>query len=488
VSTDTTDTMETTETSVVPQGHPVWRAGYPSPRWDALPGGQVSYAPSVPITPKKAVSYSTPFVLCFAIGLFALLMLDDRTVSAHAYASLHPMDASSSPSSGPIGATISVNGSGLAPAGAAVTFGYTTTSCSQAGFNAANTSDSDPTVKSDGSFSGWFVWPSTSMGMYTVCIKITGNSSSTVVPASSYQVLSTSAPSVSVDHSSYKVGDKITVTGSNFYPSGTAVTIKLAAPDGSKASTLGNSVTTDSKGSFTQVYKAPGNPTGTLVIVATGGSGSPPPLQATSSHFAIKKKPEATPTPTPTSEPASTPILPPPVFVGTPTSAPAPSPTVALAPMPAPVVTPTTSPSSNLLGGRLPLILAIGLGALLALGILFVVGRLVLRKYLSPAPLPKVPPSGALPWSRSQEESLHGNMIMNDIPFAQTMPHKTPFPPGNGGYPPGPGNSPFPPGNTPQPEQAPFYGPFGPGNGEVAPENGAQEPFPPNDRFGPPNQ
>jgi hypothetical protein len=321
-----------------------------------------------------------------------------------------------------------------------------------------------------------------------VCITITGNSSSTVVPASSYQVLSTSAPSVSVDHSSYKVGDKITVTGSNFYPSGTAVTIKLAAPDGSKSSTLGNPVTTDSNGSFTQVYKAPGNTTGTLVIVARGGSGSPPPLQATSNRFAIRKNPAATPTPTPTSEPTSTPILPPPVFVGTPTSAPAPSPTVAPTPTPVPVVTPTTLPSSNLPGGRLPLILAIVLGALLALGLLFMVGRLVLLKYLLPAPLPKVPPSGALPWSRSREESLHGNMIMNNTPFAQTMPYKTPFPPGSGGYPPGPGNGPFPSGNTPQPQQTPFYGPFGPGNSGVAPANVAQEPYPPNDRFGPPDQ
>jgi poly(A) polymerase len=38
---ETSVPTETTETSVVPQGHPIWRTGYPSPRWDALPGGQV---------------------------------------------------------------------------------------------------------------------------------------------------------------------------------------------------------------------------------------------------------------------------------------------------------------------------------------------------------------------------------------------------------------------------------------------------------------
>ena len=40
-TTETSETMETMETSVVPQGHSVWGTGYPSPRWGALPGGQV---------------------------------------------------------------------------------------------------------------------------------------------------------------------------------------------------------------------------------------------------------------------------------------------------------------------------------------------------------------------------------------------------------------------------------------------------------------
>ncbi|HET8851452.1 MAG TPA: hypothetical protein VFN02_02925, partial [Ktedonobacteraceae bacterium] len=366
----------------------------------------------------KIVSTGTILVLCFAIGLFALLMLGNRTASAHAHTSLHPMDASSSPTSGPVGATISVNGSGLTP-GATVTFGFSAIpTCPIAGFTDASTSDSHPTVKSDGSFRGWFVWPSTSIAMYTVCIKING-STSILVPASSYRVLSLSEPSVSVDNSSYKVGDNITVTGSNFYPSGTAVTIKLDVPGGGNASTLGNPVPTDSNGSFTQVYEAPSKPNGTLVIVATGGSGSPPPLQATSNQFAIEKNAAATPTPTPTPDSTPTPIPPPPVLAATPTSAtaladtptavpahtpaPAPSPTVAPASTPVPVVV-THTTNTSFLGGSFPLILAIGLGTLLALGILFVVGRLLLRNNLSPAPLPKVPPSGALPWTRLREE------------------------------------------------------------------------------------
>ncbi len=434
----------------------------------------------------KIFSAGTVLVLCFAIGSFALLMLWDRTASAHAYVSLHPMDVSSSPSSGPIGATISVNGSGLAPAGASVVFGYSTNANCATGFNAANTSNSNPTVQANGSFSGWFVWPSeTAVGPYTVCVEISSASNTIYATASSYQVLSTSAPSVSVDHSSYKVGDNISVTGSNFYPSGTAVTIKLEAPGRSHASTLGNPVTTDKNGSFSHVYKAPGSPTGTLVIVATGGSGSLPPLQATSSQFDIKKIATATPIPPPPVLVATT--TPAPALTDTPTAAP--SPTVAPTPTPVRVVvTHTTSASGNLLGGRLPMILAIGLGTLLALGILFVVGRLVLRKYLLPVSLPKMPPSGALPWSRSREESLHGNTMMNGVPLGQTIPFDSPFPPGNGEFAPGPGNVPHP---------MLFNGPFGSGNGGFAPDPGnsggapanvAQEPFPPNDWFGSPNQ
>jgi hypothetical protein len=38
---ETSVPTETTETSIVPQEHPIWGTGYPSPGWDALPGRQV---------------------------------------------------------------------------------------------------------------------------------------------------------------------------------------------------------------------------------------------------------------------------------------------------------------------------------------------------------------------------------------------------------------------------------------------------------------
>jgi hypothetical protein len=130
----------------------------------------------------------------------------------------------------------------------------------------------------------------------------------------------------------------------------------------------------------------------------------------------------------------------------------------------------------------------------IALGILFVVGRMLMRQYLLPAPLPKLPPSGALPWSRTREESQHENTIMNDVPFALMTPKDSPFPPGNGEFAPVPENTPQPvpfngpfgPGNASQ-QQVSFNGPFWPSNSGFAPANVAQEPFPPTDWFAPPD-
>ncbi len=133
--------------------------------------------------------------------------------------------------------------------------------------------------------------------------------------------------------------------------------------------------------------------------------------------------------------------------------------------------------ASTPFSGSLLVGLAIGLGALLGLGVLFVIGRLVMRKYSSPAPPTPVLPSGMPPWSQSQGDIQQGNTMINGVPFAQTMPFNSPFPPGSGGYPPGYG----------PPQQVPFNGSF-PANGGFAPTGTAQEPFPPNDWFAPTNQ
>jgi hypothetical protein len=295
--------------------------------------------------------------------------------------------------------------------------------------------------------------------------------SPTASPTVTATATTTTTASVGVDNSSYKVGDSMTVTLSGF-PASSTVSLTVQTSGGSNSHSL-SSVTTDTTGASTTVHTAPSSPTGTVEIVATDGS-----ITATSSTFTIKKKaatPAPAPAPAPTQPPApvsyppaglvSTPT---PVPTATPTAVPTDTPTVAPAPTAVPVV---VNHNTAFLGGRLPLALAIGLGVLLALGILFFVGRVLLRRFLSPAPLPDVTPSGAPPWMRSQGDSLQGSTMVNGIPFAQTMPFDSSFPPGNGGVAPGPGN-------VPQPQPVPFNGPFGPSNGGFAPDNG---PFPPGD-------
>ena len=171
------------------------------------------------------------------------------------------------------------------------------------------------------------------------------------------------------------------------------------------------------------------------------------------------------------------------------------------------VATHDNSLFANLLGGKLPLVLAIGLGTLIGLALLFVVGRLLLGKFLSPSPAPTISPSGATPWMGSQGDSLQGNTMMNGVPLGQTMPFDSSFPPGNGGFAPGygppqqvpfgsgsgtfapvPGDGGFGPGPGNSPQPVPMGGPYQPGTSGFAPVNAnQQEPFPPNNWFGSPN-
>ncbi|HET8851451.1 MAG TPA: hypothetical protein VFN02_02920 [Ktedonobacteraceae bacterium] len=476
----------------------------------------------------KIVSTGMALVLCFTTGLLALLMIGHRAVPAHAHASIPAAAITSSPSQGPPGTTITVTASNIPrPASfgtpETATFGYSSSldSCLNPSTDVGNP---NPTYTlPEGTFTGGtFTWPSsgTTVGtLYSVCVQISnvsnapGVTNGTLLLACRSCFKVTGSASVSVDSSSYKVGDSITVSGSGFPPSA-SITIKLQSSDGATTTTLGN-VTTDNNGAFSKHYTVPAHPLNSVVAIVTYGNGQ----QATSSSFTVKAKATAKPTPTPAPPPptsippppaalSATPTLVPvptatPTAVLTNTPAPAPSPTVALAPTAAPVVvTHTTNTASP--GGRLPLILVIVLGMLIALGILSLVGRVLMRRYLSPAPLPNMPPSGALPWMRSKDGSLQQNTIMNGVLLGQTMPFESPFPPGNGQFAQGPWNA-------PQPQPVPFSSPFGPGNGEftpdpgnnpqpvpfggpyqfsnsgLAPTNVPQEPFPPNDWFAPPD-
>ena len=62
----------------------------------------------------------------------------------------------------------------------------------------------------------------------------------------------------------------------------------------------------------------------------------------------------------------------------------------------------------------------IGLGSVALLGLLLILGWMIVRRCLLPASLPKLPPSGAAPWSRTRISdppvSLHALPTMADVP------------------------------------------------------------------------
>jgi hypothetical protein len=445
-------------------------------------------------------------ILCFSVLLVALLgVLLGTTSPVHAATATCPTPtAFISPQSVTSGATVTVSGSNINDGstnctpltGNAVSLGYsmsTDTTCSAPSFIGTSTNTTWP---APGSFTSSFTWPTgVAAGTYIACVEISGSTPGVIV-AGSIAVSgsgTTGTATVSADDTSYTVGDDITISGSGF-PASTSVSLALQSSDGVTNTSLGT-VTTDASGAFMQDYTVPAHPLNSVVIIATYNG-----QQATSSSFTVKAKAsakpkaKAKPTPVPTYAPPA-----PVVIAATPTSAPVPTdtptavptdtptavPTPTLAPTPVPTpVTVSQTTSSTPFNSSLVAGVAIGMGVLIGLGLLFLVGRFVLRKYVSPAPSP----SGA---SQVQQAGLNANA---DIPFAQTM-----------AYPPGPSapepstiqqqvsfNCPVAPGSgpfAPEPpiiqQPVPFNGPVPAGNSVFTPTGAAQQPSPPHDWFSP---
>jgi len=170
-------------------------------------------------------------ILCFSVSMLVL-----RASTSHARAASVAITGSlsSSPASGPAGTTVSVSGSGWPqPDGSAVTFGYlVATTCTVV-------TDSQQGTLSTGAFQGWFRWPQgTSLGTYTVCAMIAGNSYN----AGSFDLLSTSSPQVTVSPSTLQEREQVTVTATNYYPAGMTVTFYWATLSNKVEFTLSTTV------------------------------------------------------------------------------------------------------------------------------------------------------------------------------------------------------------------------------------------------------
>ncbi len=240
----------------------------------------------------SSVCVTTSVVFCFT-ALFC---------STHFVTQVHAEQAtsgsvSSSPSSGPVGATISVSGSGWSePDGEQVSLGYMI-----AAFCSTVPNSQASTFKS-GSFSGSLRLPNgTPLGTYQIC----ANFGSTTAVANTYTVLTESSPQISVSLPIQQSGQQATVSGSNYLPSGTTVNLYWETTNGNVILTITPAVS-NSSGLISRTFLIPTSITsGPYKIVATV-SGQPA-LTSSAAFTYNAPTPTPTPTPSPTALPASDP-------------------------------------------------------------------------------------------------------------------------------------------------------------------------------------
>lgn len=233
-------------------------------------------------------------VVCLAAFFYAAYVVSP----AHAIRGVVTGSIESSPSSGPIGATIAVSGSGWSNEdGEQFSLGYMT------GSNCSIVADSQVGTIQNGSFSGWFSWPQgTLLGTYTVCATLEG----TKVKSNTYTVLSESVPQISISPTVLTAGTQATITGSNYLPAGTVVQVSWQTVNGSTDFSIPPAIS-DSNGSISTTFTVPTTtlPGATYMIVATAGGGQPPTLSSsvTFTYNAAVNTPTPAPSPSPDPNP-----------------------------------------------------------------------------------------------------------------------------------------------------------------------------------------
>ena len=368
--------------------------------------------------------------------------------------------ATSGPTSGPVGTTITVNGTGWSEAdGKQASFGYMSNS------NCSTVADSQTGTLQGGKFNGWFRWPQgTPLGTYTVCVTVAG----TIAIAGSFNELSTSPPQVSVSPGTLVERQQATITASNYYPQGTAVNFNWVSLSNQVEFGI-NGTTSDSNGMAKVNFIVPVTSMGSgpYMIEAIVGSGQPPTLSS-SVNF-IYNAPAVRPSPTPGRTPSPTPSP-----TATPTADPTPantptvqaSTTAATGATPTPVITQTTggnsTPTTNATSGSKGsttnppnMLLLVGgvAGTLFLLITILIIVLFVRRRRSTPAAAPPelqvrlpFPPAGAAPspWTRQPGTFMNnGGLPPNGF---------NANPGGNGSYPPNWPTSIF----TPPPDSVPI--------------------------------
>ena len=207
----------------------------------------------------SSICLTTSVVFCLAALFYSTPHFVTRV---HAERALTSGNVSSSPTSGPVGATISVSGSGWPePDGEQVSLGYM-----MAAF-CSTVPDSQASAFKSGSFSGTLHLPSgTPLGTYSICANF---GSTTAISANTYTVLTESSPQISISLPMQSGDQQAKVTGSNYLPSGTAVNLYWETTNGNVLVTIG-SVVSNSSGLISRSFLIPTSiASGSYKIVAT---------------------------------------------------------------------------------------------------------------------------------------------------------------------------------------------------------------------------
>jgi len=327
----------------------------------------------------SSVYLATSVMFCLSVLFYSAT----RFVSS-AYAARGSItgSVSSSPTSGPVEATISISGSGWSePDGEQVSLGYMIESF------CISVPEAQASAFSNGSFSGWLRLPNgTPLGTYAICATF----GSTTAVANTFTVLTESSPQIFISFSTQAGVQQATITGSNYVPAGTTVNLFWETKNGSVKFTITPAVS-NNNGLISRSFKVPTTiASGTYKIVANVG-GQHPILSSSVSftYNAFTPTPTPTPSPTPLPTPDPTPTQhPSPTAVTTVVSTPISTPTIgATVPVgtqnsntgqtPSPG---TTSYNSNVNQSRGLVLLGGTTGALALLAIILIIVLYIRRK------------------------------------------------------------------------------------------------------------
>ena len=244
----------------------------------------------------SGVCLATSVVFCLSVLFYSTTRF---AAPVHAARESITGIVSSSPSSGPVGATISISGSGWPESdGEQVSLGYMIASyCSIV-------ADAQTSTFKNGSFSGWLHLPNgTPPGSYSICATF----GRTTAVANTYTVLTESSPQISISLSIQPGVQQATITGSNYFPAGTTVNLFWETTNGNGIFTITPAVS-NSNGLISRTFLIPDTvASGSYKIVADVG-GQQPTLSSsvTFTYNALTPTPTSSPTPLPTSDPTPT--------------------------------------------------------------------------------------------------------------------------------------------------------------------------------------